>query len=299
MPLNSPTHNTDGSQSAGVLYVVATPIGHMEDITLRALKVLKQVDTIAAEDTRHTHNLLTHYGIATPLVSYHEHNERTKTPVLTNQLAAGKSIALVTDAGTPGVSDPGYRLVAAAVERGISVVPVPGVSAVITALSASGLATDAFVFVGFPAKKAGRRKEQLQALSQETKTLIFYESPKRILNFLSEIQLEMGDRNAVLSREMTKLHEEFLRGRVSGIFSILTDRPVVKGECTLLIAGREEANDSADNPERMHAEIASALAAGGKLSDVSRDIAQLFGVPRRTVYDLALKLKDKGYPHVQ
>lgn len=294
MPLNSPTHDADGGHSAGVLYVVATPIGNLEDITLRALKVLKQVDSIAAEDTRHTRHLLTHYGIATALVSYHEHNEHLKTPALIAQLAAGRSIALVTDAGTPGISDPGYRLVSSAVEKGIPVVPVPGASAVITAISASGLATDAFVFVGFPAKKAGKRKEQLRALSQETKTIIFYESPKRMVSFLSEILSEMGDRKAVLCREMTKLHEEFLRGRISEISRVITDRPMVKGECTLLIDAGEGVNDRADDAAQLLAEIASALAAGAKLSDVSRDIAHMFGVPRRQVYEMALTIKDKG-----
>lgn len=290
MPLNSPTRDTDGRMPGGCLYVVATPIGNMEDITLRALRVLKQVDVIAAEDTRHTGKLLAHFDIKTHLTSYHEHNERIKTPMLIEQLAAGKSVALVTDAGTPGVSDPGYRLVSAAVEKGFQVVPVPGVSAVIAALSASGFATDAFVFIGFPVKKAGKRKEQLQALSRETRTLIFYESPKRVVALLCDISREMGDRRAVFCREMTKLHEEFLRGRISDILPGLQARSMVKGECTLLIGGREETVDRERDADHLQHEIEAALLAGDTLTDVSRHIAGRFGVPRRKVYEMALKI---------
>ncbi len=295
MPLNLPTHDAVVAGLPGVLYVVATPIGNMEDITLRALKVLTQVDAVAAEDTRHTKKLLSHHGIAARLVSYHEHNEQTKTPFILRQLVLGESIALVTDAGTPGVSDPGYRLVNAAVEQGIPVVPVPGVSAVITALSVAGLPTDSFVFVGFPAKKAGKRKQQLQALAGEARTVIFYESPRRILKFLSEIRQEMGNRNVVLSREMTKLHEEFLRGRISDILSVLAQRPVIKGECTLLIAGQTEKSAAASltDSNLLYDEVKAALADGCSLTDVSRELSKGLGISRRKIYEIGLKIKGK------
>lgn len=296
MPLNSPTRELDAPSGGGVLYVIATPIGNKDDITLRALKVLKQVDCIAAEDTRHTGRFLTHHGITTRLVSYHEHNERTKTPALIQRLADGGTIALVSDAGTPAVSDPGYRLVSAAVVHGIRVVPVPGVSAAITALSASGLPTDSFVFVGFPAKKKGKRKKQLQQLADSTRTLIFYESPKRITGFLSEIIRELGDRPAVLCREMTKLHEEFLRGSVAEIRESLVGRPAVKGECTLLIAGHDENSNLSMSPDsdQIIDEIKTALAAGDRLSAVSRAIAGKFGISKRDAYETALKLKKEN-----
>lgn len=296
MPLNSPTRESVAPDGGGGLYVIATPIGNKDDITLRALKVLKQVDFIAAEDTRHTGRFLTHHGITTRLVSYHEHNERTKTPALIQRLADGGTIALVSDAGTPAVSDPGYRLVSAAVAHGIRVVPVPGVSAAITALSASGLPTDSFIFVGFPAKKKGKRKKQLQQLADSTRTLIFYESPKRITGFLSEIIREMGDRPAVLCREMTKLHEEFLRGSVSEIRETLAGRPAVKGECTLLIAGHDENANPSMSPDsdQIIEEIKTALAAGDRLSAVSRTIAGKFGISKRDAYETALKLKKEN-----
>lgn len=290
MPLTSPIPD---AAEAGVLYIVATPIGNQEDITLRALKVLRQVDGVAAEDTRHTGKFLTHHGITTRLISYHEHNEHTRTPALISRMTAGESIALVTDAGTPAVSDPGYRLVKAAVESGIRVVPVPGVSAAITALSVGGLPTDAFVFLGFPAKKKAKRIQQLQSLADESKTLIFYESPKRITSFLAEVREILGDRSAVLGREMTKLHEEFLRGPISGIMEALSGRPAVKGECTLLVAGKEAGDVSllASDPEALHDKIAAAMAAGSSLTDVSRKLSTLLGVSRKMVYDIALKIK--------
>jgi len=233
MPSNSPT---DKSLPPG-LYVVTTPIGNMADITLRALKVLAEVDLVAAEDTRHTRRLLAHHQIDKPLVSYHEHNEIERTATLIQQLEAGAAIALVSDAGTPTVSDPGYRLVQAAAERGLPIFPVPGVSAAITALSVSGLPTDQFTFVGFPSRKKNRRAEQLADLACLSHTLIFYQSPQRLLAFLDELVETLGDRPAVLGREMTKLHEEFIRGTLSDIIRALDRKETIKGECTLLVAG--------------------------------------------------------------
>lgn len=293
MPLNSPTHEVGADGESGVLYVVATPIGNQDDITLRALKVLKRVDGIAAEDTRHTGRFLSHHGITTRLISYHEHNERAKTPALINQLVMGESLALVTDAGTPSVSDPGYRLVKAAVAIGIPVVPVPGVSAVITALSVGGLPTDTFVFTGFPAKKKAKRMQQLQSLSGGSGTLIFYESPKRITGFLAELEEVMGNRTAVLGREMTKLHEEFLRGTLSEILKELEGRPSVKGECTLLVAGKQEGDavPLASDSRELNDKIADLMAAGSSLADVSRELSTVLGISRKTVYEIALQLK--------
>jgi 16S rRNA (cytidine1402-2'-O)-methyltransferase len=276
----------------GDLYVVTTPIGNMEDITLRALKTLGQVDLVAAEDTRHTGRLLAYHDIKNNLISYHEHNEEARTPVLIHRLKTGSSVALVTNAGTPAVSDPGYRLVKAAIANDIRVIPIPGVSAVITAISAAGLPTDSFIFSGFPARKKSKRIEQLKALAKENRTLIFYESPGRILTLMEEIINVMGDRYCVLCREMTKLHEEFLRGILSEIMDILRERPAVKGECTLLVEGREENNEV--SPDVVRAELIKGLAENGsKLSEVSKTVAQKYGLPKNKVYEAALKLKRK------
>src|SRR5579862_5662276 len=197
---------------SGILYVVATPIGNLEDITLRAVRVLKEAALIACEDTRHTRKLLDHYGISKPLVSYHEHNEATRAAELVEKLQAGTAVALVSDAGTPLLSDPGYRLVAAALDAGIPVVPVPGASAALGALAASGLATDAFRFCGFLPPKQSSRRRTLEALRNQDCTLIFYEAPHRIVATLEDVESVFGTRPIALARELTKRHEEFLRG---------------------------------------------------------------------------------------
>ena len=274
----------------GDLYVVTTPIGNMEDITIRALKTLGQVDLVAAEDTRHTGRLLARHDIKNNLISYHEHNEKARTPMLILRLKAGSSVALVTNAGTPAVSDPGYRLVKAAIANHIRVIPIPGVSALITAISAAGLPTDSFIFAGFPAKKKAKRLKQLQDLADEKRTLIFYENPGRILAFMEDLADVMGDRYGVLCREMTKLHEEFLRGVLSEIMDVLRERPAVKGECTLLVKGCEEDNEVSLDVVR--AELIKGLAKkGSKLSEVTRTVAQKYGLPKNKVYEEALKLK--------
>jgi 16S rRNA (cytidine1402-2'-O)-methyltransferase len=274
----------------GDLYVVTTPIGNMEDITIRALKTLGQVDLVAAEDTRHTGRLLAYHDIKNNLISYHEHNEHMRTPVLIHRLKTGSSVALVTNAGTPAVSDPGYRLVKEAIANHIRVIPIPGVSAVITAISAAGLPTDSFIFAGFPARKKSKRIEQLKALANENRTLIFYESPGRILSFMEEITNVMGNRYCVLCREMTKLHEEFLRGILSEIMDSLRQRPTVKGECTLLVKGCEENNEV--SLDIVRTELIKGLAKkGSKLSEVTRTVAQKYGLPKNKVYEEALKLK--------
>ena len=282
--ITNPHHKT------GTLYIVATPIGNMEDITLRALNVLGRVDFIAAEDTRHTGKLLARHKIKGHLVAYHEHNEAERTPDLLNRLKAGSAVALVSNAGTPSVSDPGYRLVNAAIDAGINVVPIPGAAAVVSALSVAGLPTDAFVFIGFAAKKKAKRLKQLAELAHEPRTIIFYESPRRIIAFLQEIISTMGDRYGVLCREMTKLHEEFIRGDMSEIHSRLQERASVKGECTLIVKGRQETSDVSF--ETIQGEIIKTLeTTESSLSDLSKTIAKKYGVSKNRVYQEALKIK--------
>jgi 16S rRNA (cytidine1402-2'-O)-methyltransferase len=293
MPSISPTPE----KPAAGLYVVATPIGHLADITLRAIAVLTGVDLIAAEDTRHTRRLLDHYQIRNRLVSYHEHNEAQRTVELIVQLEAGASIALVTDAGTPSVSDPGFRLVQAAVEKAIPVFPIPGVSAAITALSAAGLPTDRFTFAGFPVRGRNKRREQLAALAPVPHTLIFYQSPQRLIAFLEELVEMLGDRPAVLARELTKLHEEFLRGRLSEILTDLRARENVKGECTLLVAGAP-AGPAPVGPDELDAAIVRALTQEGcSLKALSKALAAQFQVSRKQVYERALQLKTNDGNH--
>jgi 16S rRNA (cytidine1402-2'-O)-methyltransferase len=221
----------------GTLYIVSTPIGNREDITLRALRILKEVDLIAAEDTRHTGLLLRHFGIQTPLTSYFEGNELRKKEFILSKLRQGHRIALVSDAGTPGISDPGFRLTQTAIEDRIPVIPIPGPSAVIVALSVSGLPTDAFLFKGFLPHKSKKRKDLLKQLEEVRETLIFYESPHRLSETLNDIFEILGDREMVLTRELTKIYEEVLRGKVSEIRTQIGERKL-KGEITLVISGK-------------------------------------------------------------
>jgi 16S rRNA (cytidine1402-2'-O)-methyltransferase len=286
MPSNSHIDET------GSLYVVATPIGNRDDITIRALNILGQVDLVAAEDTRHTGRLLAHHNIKCRMISFHEHNERERTPDLINRLKAGSSVALVSNAGTPSVSDPGYRLVKETIDSDIRVVPIPGVSAAITALCVAGMPTDSFVFVGFLAKKKARRLNQLNDLAGEHRTIVFYESPRRISTFLEEIIDIMGDRHGVLAREMTKLHEEFIRGSLSEILSSLNARPAIKGECTLLVTGCEENKEV--SLKTVRTEIIKALEKKeNRLSEIAKAVAEKHGLSKNKVYDEALKLKRK------
>jgi 16S rRNA (cytidine1402-2'-O)-methyltransferase len=282
--------NTNKPNTDGTLYVVATPIGHMEDITLRALSVLRQVHLVAAEDTRQAGLLFAHHHIEAQLISYHEHNETERTPALIQRLQSGEEVALICSAGTPAISDPGYRLVKTAISQNIPVIPVPGVSAVISALSVSGLPTDEFVFIGFLPRKQGKRLSQLKALADEARTIIFYESPKRIQGLLKDIHQFMGDRDGMLSREMTKPYEEFIRGTVSYILHQLEKRSVVKGECTLLISGKT--GNMPVSTEEIQEEIRSALLASvNSLGDISKAIAKKYNVSRQLVYSEALKIK--------
>jgi 16S rRNA (cytidine1402-2'-O)-methyltransferase len=221
----------------GILYIVSTPIGNREDITLRALRILKEVDLIAAEDTRHTLLLLKHFGIQTPLTSYFEGNELRKKEFILFKLKQGDQIALVSDAGTPGISDPGFRLIQTAIENQISIVPIPGPSAVIAALSVSGLPTDSFLFKGFLPHKSKKRRDLLRQLEEVKATLIFYESPHRLTESLRDILDVLSDREMVLTRELTKIYEEVLRGKVNEIINQIGERKL-KGEMTLVISGK-------------------------------------------------------------
>src|ERR1700687_4985477 len=235
------------ADSAGpALYLVGTPIGNLGDITLRALRVLREVDVIACEDTRQTQKLLNHYAISTRTTSYHEHNEMTKSAELVKEMQEGASVALVTDAGMPGISDPGYRLGALAIRHRIPVVPIPGASAFLAALVASGLPADSFRFSGFLPAKRGERRAALESVKNSPRTQVFYEAPHRVVEALADVCEILGnERHVVVAREVTKLHEEFLRGRAGEVLEILKSREVVKGEITLLIGKAEETETKA------------------------------------------------------
>jgi len=265
----------------GTLYLVATPIGNLEDITYRAVRILREVDLIACEDTRHTRNLLDRYGVAKPVVSYHEHNEAARSEELVEKLSAGTNIALVSDAGTPLVSDPGYRVVAAAIRAGIRVVPIPGPSAVLAALAASGLGTSAFYFGGFLPPKSGQRARTLEGLRDETATVIFYEAPHRILETLGDVEKILGPRPVVVARELTKVHEEFLRGNAGEVRALLASRPSVKGEITLLI-GKSEA--PASESTTIEEDVEMSIRAGMTRMDAIKEVARKRGLAKREVY---------------
>jgi len=266
----------------GTLYIVATPIGNLEDITLRARRVLRECDFIACEDTRQTRKLLEHLDISKPLVSYYEHNEAERAGELVAKLEAGANAALVSDAGTPLISDPGYRVVTAAINAGIAVVPIPGVTAAVSALSASGLATDSFRFCGFLPAKTTQRRKMLERLKAETCTLIFYETPHRIVDALTDVETVMGSRPAVVARELTKIHEEFLRGTAAEIRAALAARASVKGEITLLIGKAESAAVADDTP--LEEAVRAAEAQGLSRMDAIKRVAKDRGLSKREVY---------------
>ncbi len=290
--MSSPIHEPEEMDKKGNLYIVATPIGNRDDITLRALHILESVDLIAAEDTRRTGRLCDYHHINNRLIAYHEHNENKLTPRLIDKLLRGLSIALVSDAGTPLVSDPGYRLIKAAIAGDIKIIPIPGVSAATAALSVAGLPTDSFIFMGFMPKKKNKRLAQLRELARESRTSVFYESPKRILAFLEEIQTIMGDRYGVLGREMTKLHEEFLRGKISEILNCLKKRPKIKGECTLIVTGNTV--HEAVFSEKIRGEIKRRLeVTENSLSDIARRLANKYGLSKKKVYEEALRIRRK------
>ena len=252
MKPSEPAAVVDASRTLALgLYLVATPIGNLEDITLRALRVLTQADLIACEDTRQTQKLLNHYGITTRTTSYHEHNEMTRSAELVLELEQGARIALVTDAGMPGISDPGFRLISLAIRHHIPVVPIPGASAFLSALVASGLPTDSFRFSGFLPAKRGQRRHVIESIRESARTQVFYEAPHRVTEALEDIvEILGGQRHVVIAREVTKLHEEFLRGHAAEILQTLKDRGDIKGEITLLI-GKMEATEEKVLPTRM------------------------------------------------
>ncbi|MEH2197322.1 16S rRNA (cytidine(1402)-2'-O)-methyltransferase [Nostoc sp.] len=273
----------------GTLYVVGTPIGNLEDITFRAVRILQTVDIIAAEDTRHTGKLLQHFQVKTPQVSYHEHNRTSRIPELLEHLINNKAIALVSDAGMPGISDPGYELVKACIEAGISVVPIPGASAAITALSASGLPTNRFVFEGFLPAKTQQRQEHLESLQTESRTMIFYESPHRLRDTLQDLAEVWGsDRQIVLGRELTKLYEEFWRGTIADAIAHYSQREP-QGEYTLVVAGIP-ASQPQLTEEELKAELKQLISQGISRSQASRQLAKFTSLPRRQLYQLALSI---------
>ena len=274
----------------GKLYIVATPIGNLEDITLRALKVLKAVGLIAAEDTRRTRILLRAYGIETPITSLYDQVEARRSVALVEQMKRGVDVAYVSDAGTPGISDPGYVLINGAIAQGIPVVPIPGVSAVITALCASGLPMHAFVFQAFLPAKASSRRALLESLAGEKRTLIFYESPNRLLTSLTDIRAILGNRRIAVARELTKLHEEILRGSVDEVLDSLQGR-ALKGEITVVIAGAEGTVEisSDDDIRRRLEELAGSC--GLSLRERVDQVVREMDLPRRRVYQIALKYK--------
>jgi 16S rRNA (cytidine1402-2'-O)-methyltransferase len=269
----------------GLLYLVATPIGNLEDITYRAVRVLGEVDAIACEDTRETRKLLDRYGIRKPTISYHEHNEAERAAELAARMLAGERVALVSDAGMPLVSDPGYRLVRAAIESGIRIEPIPGASAALTALAASGLPTDVFRFGGFLPPKTGQRERLLQELENEPATLIFYEAPHRILEALETIESVLGPRPVVVARELTKLHEEILRGTAAQIHAVLAARAAIKGEMTLLI-GKATAPKAEQGPVKDAVE--ELVRAGAERMQAIKQVARRRGLSKHEVYEQLL-----------
>ena len=284
---------------AGTLFIVSTPIGNLEDITHRALRTLREVDVIACEDTRHTRKLLNHFAIDVATISYHEHNERERADELCTMLAAGKNIALVSDAGTPIVSDPGFRVVNLAIEKGFRVVPIPGATAFVAALSASGLPSDQFLFAGFLPPRSSARRARLEELRAIQATLIFYEAPHRIAAALRDAADILGNRQAVVGRELTKLHEEFVRGRLNELAEHFSDRNYVRGEIVLLIAGLQSGVDidpgsetvptSQALAERVHTLKDEGLNEKAALKKAAREL----GLKRDEAYRLMLTQKNR------
>ncbi|PSB29425.1 16S rRNA (cytidine(1402)-2'-O)-methyltransferase [Stenomitos frigidus ULC18] len=275
----------------GTLYLVGTPIGNLEDMTFRAVRILQTVDLIAAEDTRHTGKLLHHFQVGTPQISYHDHNRYSRTTELLERLQQGKSIALVTDAGMPGISDPGYELVKACAEADISVVPIPGPSAAIAALIASGLPCDRFIFEGFLPAKSQARRAHLEVLQTEPRTLIFYEAPHRIRQTLQDLLLLGADRQIVLARELTKRYEEIWRGTVAAAIAHYSSHEP-QGEFTVVVAGAD-ATQPVLSEATLKTELQNLLKQGLSRSDASRQLAQQTALPRRQLYQLALSLPEQ------
>ncbi len=277
----------------GTLYIVGTPIGNLEDITLRAIRILQSVDLIAAEDTRHTGKLLHHFQITTPQLSYHHHNRLSRQGELIDRLRQGQTIALVTDAGMPGISDPGYDLIVECVEAGLSVVPVPGPTAAVSALAVSGLRSDRFVFEGFLPNKGKDRRSCLQSLLGETRTIILYEAPHRLLSTLADLAEVLGkERCLTVAREITKLHEEFWRGTLADALVYYQHPGRIKGEFTLVVAGTQLLDAPRFSDAQLKGELVQLLKQGMTRSQATRHLADMSAVSRRHLYQLALKIAD-------
>lgn len=278
------------TESRGCLFLVATPIGNLEDITLRALRVLREADVIACEDTRQTQKLLRHYEIRKPLVSYHEHNELTRAPELVIEMEQGAKVALVSDAGMPVISDPGHRLVSLCLRHHIPVIPVPGATALVAALAASGQPSSEFLFLGFPPARAGERRRALRALQSEPRTLIFYEAPHRLADFLQDAREILGNRPAVVAREVTKLHEEFARGRLEDLVAEFTRRKP-RGEITVIVgppAGKESAATSESSPS-LSERVAELMREGMDHKAALKQAARERGLRKREAYKELLR----------
>jgi len=284
----------DRHREPGTLFVVSTPLGNLEDITLRALRVLKEVDLVAAETVEHTRNLCRHYGIATKLTAFNQHNQRTKGPELVEKLKSGRSVALVTNAGTPAISDPGVFLVSRALKEGVRVSPVPGPSAVAAALSASGMRADTFLFCGFLPHRSGKRKKELETLSPLPHTLVFFEAPHRLREMLEDLREVLGDRPMVLHKEMTKLFEGTVEGSVGSVLSRLREEEI-RGEYTLVVAGCEKKEKEQALDEDVEEKMRRLLNAGTmSLKDVARKISSETGVEYRRAYKACLAMKRAG-----
>ncbi len=274
----------------GKLYLVGTPIGNLEDMTPRGVRILQQVDLIAAEDTRHTGRLLQYFEITTPQISYHEHNKQSRTIELVQKLEEGMNLALVSDAGMPSISDPGQELVVAAIAAKVEVITIPGVSASLTALTASGMISDRFVFEGFLPTKQSLRQERLESLKHETRTIIFYEAPHRLLSTLQDLSVVMGqERGIVLGRELTKIHEEFWRGNLGDAIALYQGNRQPRGEYTLVLAGATTESLITSEAE-IKQELAQLLEQGMTRSQASRHLAKLTSLSRREIYQLALDI---------
>ncbi|MDV3351581.1 16S rRNA (cytidine(1402)-2'-O)-methyltransferase [Leptolyngbyaceae cyanobacterium CCMR0082] len=278
--------------TAGTLYLVATPIGNLEDITFRAVRILQEADLIAAEDTRHTGKLLHHYQIETPQISYHEHNAQARIPQLIEKLQAGQTIALVSDAGMPGISDPGYELVCACTEAGIVVSPIPGPVAVVSAIAASALPSDRFTFEGFLPVKGKSRAERLTQLATEPRTMVLYESPHRLIKTLADLQTHLGgERRVTIARELTKRYEEFWRGTVVGAIEHFTVTEP-RGEFTVAIAGHIHTPKPISEADLIQ-QLETLISQGLSPSKASRQLAQATGLSKREIYQLSLTVKPK------
>lgn len=275
----------------GTLYVVATPVGNLDDMTFRAIAILKQVDLIAAEDTRHSMKLMTHFGIATRLISCHEHNESDKTPMFVSHLKNGLNIALISDAGTPTISDPGYHLIRAAAKEKIRILPVPGCCAAMAGLCVSGLPTDAFYFSGFLPKKSQKIQQALEQIKSQKATLIFYESPRRIKSLIEAMIQVLGDREACLAREITKLHEEYVRGSLSHILAALNQKETIKGECMLFVQGCGDEKKNLDDKALDEIVREKLITSTLRTSELARQLSRDTGFPKNQIYEMILRLR--------